>query len=255
LYDQAIESAHKHKFVQNEALANELAARLCLAEGREELAERYLLKAHVGYQSWGAWRKVENLEEKYPQWLTQPVVAERVADGQAAAKDAGVLDWDTVMKASQAISGEVDRGQLLDKMLRLMIENAGAQKGCLILESRGRLMVEAISAVDRGIVSAGRAQPLEASSDVSPAIVNYVRRTQESIVLGDAANEGLFTSDAYVLENQPHSVLCMPITRQARLMGMLYLENNLTTNAFTPERLETLELLSAQAAISLENVR
>jgi GAF domain-containing protein len=137
-------------------------------------------------------------------------------------------------------------------MLGLMIENAGAQKGCLVLESKGRLRVEAVGALDKTARSP-LSVPVESSPDVSPAIVNYVSRTQESIVLGDALNEGMFIADAYVLENHPKSVLCMPITRRARLMGILYLENNLTTNAFTPERLETLELLSSQAAISLEN--
>jgi GAF domain-containing protein/tetratricopeptide (TPR) repeat protein len=256
LYDQAIESAHQHKFVQNEALANELAARFWLAKGKDEFARPYLTKAYDGYQRWGAYRKLEDLEERYPQLLTQPVVMDRTAGAQAqavAAGGVGALDWDTVIKASQAISGERDRGQLLEKMLGLMVENAGAQKGCLVLESRGKLRIEAVRVVDEAEVRVQPSVPVESSRDISPAIVNYVSRTQESIVLGDAVNEGMFTADAYVLENQPKSVLCMPITRQARLMGILYLENNLTTNAFTPERLETLELLSSQAAISLEN--
>jgi predicted ATPase/GAF domain-containing protein len=255
LYDQAIESAHQHKFVQNEALANELAARFWLAKGKGEFARPYLTRAYDGYRRWGAYRKVEDLEERYPQLLTQPIVVDRAIGAQigVVAGSASALDWDTVMKASQAISGERDRSQLLEKMLGLMIENAGAQKGCLVLESKGRLRVEAVGAVDEAEARVQPSVPVESSQDVSPAIVNYVSRTQESIVLGDAVNEGMFTADTYVLENQPKSVLCMPITRQARLMGILYLENNLTTNAFTPERLETLELLSSQAAISLEN--
>jgi signal transduction histidine kinase len=243
LYDQAIESAHKHKFVQNEALANELVARFWLERGKEELAQVYLTKAHEGYQSWGAWRKVENLEEKYSHLLTRPTGVE----------SRGGLDLDTVIKASQAISGEIDLDRLLEEMLGIMIENAGAQKGCLILEDGSELLVKAVGTVDA--VCVNQAVVVESSADVSAAIVNYVHRTQENVVLGDAAQEGQFAADAYVLENRPKSVLCMPIVGRARLLGILYLENNLATNAFPPARVEVLGMLSAQAAISLENAR
>ncbi|MGD9100683.1 MAG: ATP-binding protein, partial [Anaerolineae bacterium] len=167
----------------------------------------------------------------------------------------GGLDLDTVIKASQAISGEIDLNQLIKKMLDIIVENAGAQKACLILENSGQLSVEAVGTAGEDEVRAEQSVPVELSLDVSPAIVNYVRRTRESVVLGDAVNEGQFTADAYVLENQPKSVLCMPITGQARLVGILYLENDLTTDAFTLERLKVLDVLASQAAISLENAR
>jgi class 3 adenylate cyclase/GAF domain-containing protein len=264
LCDRAIESAREQEFTQDEALANELAAKFWLAKGKEEFAQLYMQKAHYGYQLWGAKRKVENLEEKYPQLL-----ARKSATATAATKNtkttttttesgsSSCLDLATVMKASQAISGEIVLDKLLAKLMKIIIENAGAQKGFLILESKGKLLIEVKGSVDWDNVAVLQSIPVEAkaSTYLPVTLINYVARTKESVVLNDATREGKFTLDSYIQESKPKSILCAPLINQGQLSGIVYLENNLTTGAFTADRLEMLNLLSTQAAISIENAR
>jgi predicted ATPase/class 3 adenylate cyclase len=266
LCDRAIESAREQEFIQDEALANELAAKFWLGKGKEEFAELYMRKAHYGYQLWGAKRKVEDLEEKYPQLLarksatargsikdTSPTTTKDTTDSASSS----CLDLATVMKASQAISGEIVLDKLLAQLMKIIIENAGAQKGFLILESKGQLLIEAQGSVTQDNVTVLQSIPVGAKASVSlpEAIINYVARSKESVVLNDAIREGNFTNDPYIQENKPKSILCAPLVNQGKLSGIVYLENNLTKGAFTPDRLEMLNLLSAQAAISIENAR
>jgi PAS domain S-box-containing protein len=157
------------------------------------------------------------------------------------------------MKASQAISSEIVLSRLMDKLMRIVLENAGAQKGFLILERNGEYFVETQGSVDKDFVGCGPAIPLESCTNVSTGIVNYVKRTGQTVVLGDACKEGIFKADPYVQRNQIKSVLCMPVLKQGQLIGILYLENNLGSNTFTSARLEALKLLSTQIATSLEN--
>jgi class 3 adenylate cyclase len=161
------------------------------------------------------------------------------------------------MKASQAISGEIVLDKLLATLIKIIIENAGAQKGFLILESKGKLVIEVKGSVDGDNVTVLQSIPVgaKASACLPVAIVNYVARTKESVVLNDATREGKFTLDPYIQENQPKSILCAPLINQGQLSGIVYLENNLTGGAFTADRLEMLNLLSTQAAISIENAR
>ncbi len=257
LYDRAILSARENEFIQNEALANELAAKFWLAKGKPEFAQIYLRKAHYGYQLWGAKRKVEDLEELYPNLLGKKPAA-GVQDAAipttvtSTGRSTRVLDLSTVMKAAQAISGEIVLDKLLAKLIELAIENAGAQKGFLILSQNGQLLIEAEGEVD-GEVRVLQSTPVGTSPNLPEAIVNYVARTQENQVLNDAAREGIFTTDAYIAAKKPKSVLCAPILNQGKLTGIFYLENNLTAGAFTPARLEVVKILSSQAAISIEN--
>lgn len=266
LYDQAIESARKNEFIQNEALANELAAKFWLEQGKEEFAQLYMRKACQGYQIWGAKRKVEVLEETYPQWFSSSSSNRKLATGATASSTTSnrlieALDLTTIMKASQAISGEIVLEDLIEKLMKIAIENAGAQKGFLLLEKEGNWVIEAEGTVDSdevhilqsisiGSISVNHQTPL-----LSASIINYVTRTQENLVLDDAAHEGQFIHDPYIVATQPKSILCTPLLNQGNLCGILYLENNLTTNAFTPDRLEVLKLLSSQAAISLQNAQ
>jgi class 3 adenylate cyclase len=266
LCDRAIASAREQDFIQDEALANELAAKFWLGKGKEEFAELYMRKAHYGYQLWGAKRKVEDLEEKYPQLL-----ARKSATARGGTKDtsptttkdttgtgsSSCLDLATVMKASQAISGEIVLDKLLASLMKILIENAGAQKGFLILESKGQLLIEAEGSVDQDNVTVLQSIPVgrQVSVPLPEAIINYVARSKESLVLNDATGEGQFTNDPYIQENKPKSILCAPLINQGQLSGIVYLENNLTTAAFTPDRLEMVNLLSTQAAISIENAR
>ena len=163
------------------------------------------------------------------------------------------LDVDTVMKASQAISGEIELGALLSKMIAILAENAGAQKGVLVLEEEGRLFVEAL--VQAGNTNVMQHAPLESFNDAPEAIVRYVVKTGETLVLDDASASGSFMNEPYVKEGKTKSVLCLPVVKQKKLVGVLYLENNLAASAFTPERVEMLNVLSAQAAINIENAK
>jgi class 3 adenylate cyclase len=157
------------------------------------------------------------------------------------------------MKAAQTISGEIVLETLLEKLMRIVIENAGAQRGFLIMEEKGTLVIKASAGVASDELHVQQSTPVAGNSSISEAIINYVARTRESVVLNNAVHSGQFTSDPYIAKNQPKSVFCTPLIHQGKLDGILYLENNLTTGAFTPDRREVLNLLSTQAAISIEN--
>ncbi|MBW4681701.1 MAG: AAA family ATPase [Microcoleus vaginatus WJT46-NPBG5] len=270
LYDRAITAAREQNFIQNEALGAELAAKFWLVKGKEEFAQLYLTKAHYAYQLWGAKRKVENLEKKYPQLVmrTSNQSASKTKATQTTAHPTttttnleATLDLATVMKAAQAISGEIVLSKLLTRLMKIAIENAGAEKGFLILQKAGNWVIEAEGSVKEEEVSVLRSLPLNATaasgntSKLVGAIANYVIRTQENVVLNNATQEGQFTRDPYVVATQPKSILCTPLLHQGKLTGILYLENNLTEGAFTTDRLELLKLLSAQIAISIENAQ
>jgi PAS domain S-box-containing protein len=259
-YDQAIDLAQKNEYVNEKALAYELAARFYLERGQSHMAGHYLRDAHYAYQQWGALAKVSDLEARYAQVLAEASPAEAALAAEITTSGRGTpgtLDLASVMKASQAISGEIVLEQLLTKLMRIVIENAGAQRGFLILEEGGRLVIEAEGAVDQAEVVTLQSTPVEEAGHalLPAAIVNYVGRTRESVILHDAACEELFTADPYIIQNRPHSILCVPLVYQSKLIGILYLENNLTPGAFTPDRVQVLQLLSVQASISIENVR
>ncbi|WP_242541304.1 GAF domain-containing SpoIIE family protein phosphatase [Phormidium pseudopriestleyi] len=258
LYEKAIQGARKQGFIHEEGLAYERAAEYYLALQREEFGQFYLKNAYSCYASWGARAKLKSLSETYPNLLVK--VTQRSGETgtipiTTTGSDGKGLDIETVVKASQAIASEIVLDQLLDKLMRLTIENAGAQKGFLILPVDGKLSIEATGIVNGSKDIAVQSVPIEESAQVCRAIVHYVARTQSSVILNDAANAGTFTTDAYIVQNQPKSVLCAPLLNQGQLTGILYLENNLATGAFTQERIELLQVISAQAAISLENAQ
>lgn len=259
LYDKAIQGAREHPYPHEEALAYERAAEFYLALGHEEFAQLYMKKAHYGYVQWGATTKVQDLEAEYPQLLSITTSSPaRLSSTKITSSSSGeALDLATVMKASQAISGEIVLNQLLTNLMNVVIENAGAQKGFLILKNpEGEWMIEAEGVVDSDKVTTRQSLSIDSEElRLSAAIVNYVARTQESVVLNDAVNEGEFTAEAYIVAHQPKSLLCTPLLNQGQLSGILYLENNLTTGAFTADRLKILQLLSSQAAISIDNAK
>jgi PAS domain S-box-containing protein len=252
-YDQAIQGARNSGYIQEEALANELAAEFYLALGRHKVAQIYLTDAYHGYMQWGAVVKVKNLETKYPQLLYK-ASATSPTRNQTASTHGDTLDLTTVVKVSQALAGEMVLSKLLDKLMKIVLENAGARTGFIILQKSDHLLIKAAGAVDRDVIVL-QSTPVETSQQLPLSVINYVARTQSDVVLSDATDEGIFTADPYITKNQPKSLLCTPIIHQGRLTGILYLENNLTTGAFTPDRLEVLKLLSSQAAISLENAQ
>lgn len=263
-YDQAIDLAIANEYLNEEALAYELAGRFYLAKGQTRVAHQYLRDAYYAYQRWGAAAKVRDLEQRYPHLLLRPTAPSlRTSTTTTTGQSAALLDLTSVLKASQAISGEIQLDKLLDKLMKIVIENAGAQQGFLLLERKGQWWIEAAGVIEQGTsaapgtpeITTQQATPALESNRLATTIVNYVRRTREPVVLDDASGSSRFAQDPYIQRTQPKSVLCTPLLNQGKLTAMLYLENNLTTNAFTQERLEVLNLLSAQAAISLENAR
>ncbi|MDJ0744035.1 MAG: AAA family ATPase [Xenococcaceae cyanobacterium MO_167.B27] len=265
LYDKAIQGAKKYEFIHEEAIAYERASEFYLALGREEIGKFYLRNANHCYTRWGAKAKVKQLEEEYPQYfigvtnqskskILNTTISTTGADGE-------ILDLTSIIKASQAISGEIKLEKLLQKLMKIVIENAGAQQGFLILNNEGNLFIEAQGIVDTDNITILQSITLESvDSETSipllpNTIINYVARTQEYIVLNDAVHEGQFINDPYIIATQTKSILCTPLLNQGQLRGIVYLENNLTTGAFTSERVELLNILSAQAAISIDNSR
>ena len=258
-YDLAITAAQENGYLNEEALAYEVAGQFYLARGQTKIAQVYLRDAHYAYRRWGAAAKVKDLESRYPQFLAQ---AASRAEGESALPStttstkqaANALDLTSVMKAAQALSSEIVLGRLLASLIKIVIENAGAQTGYLILNKGGQWVIEAAGAADRAEVQVLQSIPVEADPLLLPAaMIQYVTRTQESVVLNDATREGPFTQDPCLTARQAKSILCLPLLQQSRLIGLLYLENNLATHVFTPERLQVLQLLSGQMAISLEN--
>jgi predicted ATPase/signal transduction histidine kinase len=259
-YYRAMALAREHEYRSEEAIATELFALFAQARGEHEVAQLFMRKARHLYQLWGAAAKVLDLDRRYPTFLAGGTARARgTADptgGWTTTEESlgSALDLVSVLKASQAISGEVVLPELLKTLLHIVIENAGAGRGLLILEGESPLVVEAgrVSHRDAMVL---RGASIHERQDISQAVVRYVQRTHEPVLLGDARSAGLFVTDPYIARHRPKSLLCQPILRQKALVAILYLENDLTANAFTPERCRILELLSAQAAISLENAR
>jgi PAS domain S-box-containing protein len=258
LYDRAIAIAQENDYIQEKALAYELAAKFYLFKGKDLIARTYMQEARYCYLKWGATRKVRHLDETYPQLLASAqsqVKDTKITSTSTAGSSGEVLDLATVMKANQAISGEIVLDKLLENLMKILIENTGAQIGFLILDNYGKLLIEASGDVDCDKVTVLQSIPISSHEAVSQTIINYVARTKESVVLHDATHEGKFINNLYIKENKPKSILCVPLINQGKLISIVYLENNLTTGAFTPERLEIVKLLSSQAAISIENAK
>lgn len=250
LYEQAIKSAQDSGFSHIEALANELAARFYARRGLGKIAHVYLQDARYGYLRWGADGKVRELDAKYPSLRTQ---AHTLGPTTTMATAVEHLDLATVLKVSQALSSEIVLEKLIDTVMFTAIEQAGAERGLLILSDGGehRIVAQVTTADDTTLL---RDTPV--SSQLLPESVLYhVLRTRESVVLDDAVAEAMFATDPYIRQQRARSILCLPLMIQAKLVGALYLENNLTARAFSPDRIAVLKLVASQAAISLENAR
>ncbi len=252
LYEQAIRSARANGFIHNEALANELAARFYAARGFEEIAHLYLGNARRGYLLWGADGKVRQLDQLHP-----PLRQDEGAPGPTGTIAAPVehLDLATVLKVSQAVSGEIVQEKLLEILMRTALEQAGAERGVLVLSqwTEPRIATQATTGGD-GIVVQLCDQAMTAAV-LPESVIQYVLHTRESVILDDAAGQKPFSTDPYIRQHHARSILCMPLLNQGKLIGVLYLENNLTPHVFTSARLAVLKLLASQAAISLENAR
>jgi len=252
LYERSIRSGRANGFVHVEGVANEVAARFYLTRGFEKIAYTYLRDARYCYLRWGATGKVRQLDELYPQLVEKEVVASPTSTIGAPVEH---LDLATVIKVSQAVSGEIVLEKLIDTLMRTAIEHAGAERGLLIFP-RGveqRIEAEATTSGNNIVV---HLRETSVGETVAPeSILHYVMRTRENVILDDASAQNPFSADAYIRRHHARSILCLPLINQARLIGLLYLENSLTPHAFTPARVAMLNLLASQAAISLENTR
>jgi len=251
LYDQSIERARNTKFLQDEALANELAAQFWLLKEDEATAEIYLKKSQSAYQLWGAKGKLKFLDKKYFHLLYGNHKLSTTKEGTHL----DLLDLSTIMKASQTISGEIKLDKLLTKLTRILIENAGAQRGCLLLKSGDELLIEAEGDLENNEIQVLQSVSLQEGGNVSPEIVQYVARTHEYVVLDNASRDGMFAADVYIRSHNSKSIVCGPILHKSALLGIFYLENTLINGAFTTERIEVLKLLAGTIAISIENAR
>jgi predicted ATPase/signal transduction histidine kinase len=274
MYDKAIALAKENEYLNEEALAHELAAKFYLEWGKEKLAKPYLIDAYYAYARWGAKAKIDHLEQGYPKLLAPILQPERTRQNPSETNNIscsessisntkttiigstsswGVVDLPTVIKASQALSSEIKLDQLLTTLMQVVVKNAGAQSGALILNEEGnwRINIDCTNRQDCLLQSI----PLEESEVVPLTLINYVKRTKETLIFDDASNQPRFASDPYIIQHQPQSLLCTPISERGNMMGILYLENNLATGVFTGDRVAILNILCSQAAISLQNAR
>jgi len=251
LYEEAIRAARENGFVQNEGLANELAAQFYIKRGIAKVANPYLCDARYCYLRWGALGKVKQLDERYPGIEEQAALPPAATIGTSV----GQLDLGTVMKASHAVAGEILLEKLIETLMTIALEHAGAEHGLLVLPRGEELRVAAEARTGCDGVEVQLQDVSVTPSDLPDSLLQYVIRTKESVILDDASTQNLFSQDKYVCQRRPRSVLCLPLVKQVNLVGILYLENSLAPRVFTAKRLAMLEMLASQAAISLDHAR
>jgi PAS domain S-box-containing protein len=250
LYEQAIQSAREHGFVQNEGVAHELAAGFYLGRGSTTAARAHLVDARSCFARWGAHGKVQQLDQRYP-WLREKTVPSPPA--ATIGTPVGQLDVGTVVKAAQAVSGEIVLDKLIETLLRITVEHAGAERGLLILFQRDEPRTVAEATSGRIHVEVALREAAVSPAELPLSVLHYVARTRQSVILDDALAQNPFSEDEYIRRKHARSVLCLPLVKQAKLIGALYLENKLASQVFTAARISVLEVLASQAAISLEN--
>ncbi|AUT01062.1 histidine kinase [Nostoc sp. CENA543] len=278
-YDCAIALAKANGYIQEESLANELAAKFYLDWGKKRMAEEYMIQAYYGYACWGAKAKVADLERRYPQLLapifeqTQSPISTNetiFALGNSTSTSTSShpsssssvstsLDLGVIFKAYQTISSEIELEKLLSVLLSIVIKNAGSDRCVFMMPQSDQLQIQALAKLSGNNIDFYpmllNPQPVEDSVDVPVGLIHTVKRSLKPIVIVDARVHPQFINDPYIQQQQPKSILCSPILYQGKLRGILYLENSLVTGAFTSDRVELLNLLCTQAAISLENAR
>jgi predicted ATPase/signal transduction histidine kinase/tRNA A-37 threonylcarbamoyl transferase component Bud32 len=267
-YDKAIAGAGQNGYIQEEALANERAALFYLRLGKHKIAKTYMTDAYYSYIKWGAIAKVRDLEKHLPNLIIRSIAPTEVIEDKhrtivsTVSKVTGststasqILDLATVIKASSAITSEINLENLPLKLLHIIVENAGAQKGCLLLDKNNEFVVEAIDKIENNDIINQQGIPVAECEEIPQKVINYVTKTQEILVIRDAILDPLSEKDPYIQQNQCKSILCVPIIYQGTFIGIFYLENNLISGAFTPARLELIKILASQAAIAIKNAR
>jgi len=276
MYERAISGARINGYIQEEALANELAAKFYLAWGKEKAAVGYMQQAYYCYAKWGAKAKIDDLEKRYPQ-LLQPILQQQhialnpqetlafvgssLSTSTSSIIISDALDFTSILKAAQTISSSIELDKLVTNLTQIILENSGAKKSALILSQEDTWQVRAITFINQLENSQSEiqtilvSQSIDTCQDIPIKIINYVKNTLETVVIDNCQTNIPGIVGEYMRLAQPQSVLCTPIINQGRLIGILYLENQLTSGVFTNERLQVINLLSSQAAISLENAR
>lgn len=266
LYDRAIALAKENEFLQDQALANEMAGYFYLALGKEHFAKIYLSQSYSCYDRWGAKTKLKQLEANYSKYIVQigsnPDFTIQNTSSYAGDNHINTfLDYAALVKNYQIISRCLDLEQLLTNLMEILIKTAGAQRGYLILKygDKSYLNLEHWKIEAMGELQGNKPRALLNSvsleDNLPKSIIQYVIRTKKSLVYQNASQEISPNNDAYLKTHQPKSILCMPLLNQGRIIGLVYLENNLATGVFTTQRMEILQMISTQAAISLENSR
>ena len=262
LYDQALTQATLNEFTPNIALVNEQTARFWIADGKENIAQAFLLEAYYLYRAWGAIAKLAQLEHYYPQLSRFIHSAESSSPDQtfsishlssSSSNTSELLDLSTILKASQIISQEIQLDKLLETLIRVVMENAGAQTGTILLLEDDAWSIVAQGISDRDQITLLRSFPPSLNQAVPISLIHYVARTREKQLIHDATIEPAFETDPYILEHQPKSILCFPVEYQNQIVGIFYLEHRQMTHAFTSDRWKVLSLLSSQIAIAISN--
>ncbi|MDT8999241.1 diguanylate cyclase [Paucibacter sp. APW11] len=267
LFAQAIDAAAASGFVACEALANERYAEFWLAQQQKQLASNFIREAHYHYRRWGAWQKCRQLEQRWPQIAfklseQRPLGSGRTTTLRSSSEGTGQLDLHSLLKANQLLAKELQLESLLQQMLGVLLESAGAEQGAIVLDEDDQLIVEALGGLHsgQGISCQRISLPLrelagEPHALLPSALIEFVKLTRSTLILNNPASDERFARNHYLRERRPKSVICLPVLNQGKLVALVYLENNLLENAFTARHQQTLELLSAQAAISLVNAR
>ncbi|MBF0238462.1 MAG: AAA family ATPase [SAR324 cluster bacterium] len=265
-HTQAIDGARKHQYLQEEALANELAGVFYLEQGQTQVARVYFIEAHRLYEQWNATAKVMQLRKMFLQHFGHPVNESKRADigltltmqTDSSGTSEHILDLHTIFKATHSISEEIVLERLLKRLMQIVIESAGAQRGILLLEQEGHWLIEAESSITLNQINVLQSIPLEQEQTrefLPVSMIQFSVRTHTALVLDSAIQDLRFQNDPYVQRHQLQSALCLPVMHHGKISGILYLENNLMQGVFTRDRLELLKMLSAQIAVSIDNAR
>jgi diguanylate cyclase (GGDEF)-like protein len=255
LYGRAIKAAHEQNTMQIIAIANECAGQFYLNElNSPHLAKYYLLDAYTSYKNWGATIKCQHLEQLYPSWfLGQTMENKELAPINTFSNNSQTLDILAILKSTQTISSEIQLDKLLQKLLYIVLETAGAQRGMILTKPENYWLVEAEGNLEQQRINLLQPELANNRVDIPLSLINYVQRTQQPLILHEAIQSELAMLDPYIQKSQPQSILIMPILYQGQLRRVLYLENSANSHAFTSQHLYSLQLLASQAAISLEN--
>jgi GAF domain-containing protein len=252
-YQKAIKLADENGNLFELALAHELAAKFYSSRNMAPVAAVYLKNAHHYYLKWGAANKTADLERRYPEILATPALGSEKNSASPSISMAQTLDLASIIKATQALSGEIVLEKLLRKLIEIVLETAGAQKVVFIIRQGEQWGIGATGMIHDIQVNVQKSVPMGQSLEIPLGIIHYVQRTKESVILDNAPASERFATDTYIASRKPKSILCVPIIHKGDLKGLLYLENNSLTGAFTGERIEILTILAAQVAISIEN--